>query len=245
VTLADLLIVRATLARDPWFDQKAKTPLDSLRRERLHPAVVKYIRETDPQKSAADGEKMLERAIKEFGDVEWSTHGPEGPNRHQTVATIAQSELNEIRRLAIGQVGPEIEATDVDGKKLKLSDYRGKVVVLCFWGSWCPPCMALVPRERDLVKKMEGKPFVLLGINGDESRELARKVMDREKMSWRSWWDGTPPGPIAVQWNAGPWPTIYVLDAKGVIRFKGHGEPEGFDAAIDSALKEIGPPEKL
>jgi thiol-disulfide isomerase/thioredoxin len=118
------------------------------------------------------------------------------------------------------------------------------VVLLCFWGSWCPPCMALVPHERDLTKRMEGKPFALLGINSDENAGLARKVMDREKMTWRSWWDGKPPGPIAVQWNAGPWPTLYVLDADGVIRFKSHGETPDLDAAIDSALKKLHPPGK-
>jgi thiol-disulfide isomerase/thioredoxin len=92
----------------------------------------------------------------------------------------------------LGQVGPEIEGTDVDGKPMTLGEHRGKVVVLSFWGSWCGPCMALVPHERELAARLADRPFVLLGINSDEDRGRARQVMDRERMTWRSWWDGPP-----------------------------------------------------
>jgi hypothetical protein len=96
----------------------------------------------------------------------------------------------------------------------------------------------MYPHERSLVKRLEGKPFALLGINSD-SKERLRKAMTKEKITWRSWWDGgDTEGPIAKAWNVKGWPTIYVLDHKGVIRYRDVREKE-LDAAVDSLLKEM------
>ncbi len=111
----------------------------------------------------------------------------------------------------------------MDGAKFKLSDHRGKVVAVVFWAAWCGPCMADVPHEREMTERLKGKPFTIVGINGDDKREKAAEVMAKEKMTWPSFWNGEtgPEGPIAKAWNIRGWPTVYVLDAKGVIRFKG------------------------
>jgi hypothetical protein len=96
----------------------------------------------------------------------------------------------------------------------------------------------MYPHERSLVKRLEGKPFALLGVNSDESKEKLKKIMAKEKITWRSWWDGgDTEGPIASKWNVHGWPTIYVLDAKGVIRYKNVREEE-LDKAVDTLLKE-------
>jgi hypothetical protein len=93
--------------------------------------------------------------------------------------------------------------------------------------------------ERSLVKRLEGKQFALLGINSDSNREQLKKVMEKEKITWRSWWDGgSTNGPIATKWNVSGWPTIYVLDHKGVIRYKGV-RGEAMDQAVDTLLKEV------
>jgi len=139
-----------------------------------------------------------------------------------TVRRFAERELYELRHLRIGKVAPEIEAEGVDGKKFKLSDHRGKVVALIFWASWCGPCMAEVPHEREMTERFRGRPFTIVGVNGDGDREKAAEVMKRERMTWPSFWNGSegPSGPISTAWNIRGWPTVYVLDAKGVIRFK-------------------------
>ncbi len=96
----------------------------------------------------------------------------------------------------------------------------------------------MYPHERSLVKRLESKPFALVGVNSDPKDRLKR-VLKKEKMTWRSWWDGGEPGGlIATKWNISGWPTIYVLDHKGVIRFKGPRE-EALDKAVDGLLKEI------
>jgi hypothetical protein len=96
----------------------------------------------------------------------------------------------------------------------------------------------MYPHERSLVKRLEGKPFVLLGVNSDDDREKIKKVCDKENLSWRSWWDGGGClGPIQTAYNINEWPTIYVLDHKGMIRYIDVRGKE-LDEAIDKLLAE-------
>ncbi len=101
----------------------------------------------------------------------------------------------------------------------------------------------MYPHERSLVKKLAEKPFVLIGINSDTDRDRIKERIKEEKMTWRSWWDGgSTSGPIASSWNVRGWPTLYILDHKGVIRHKFLGFPgeEKFDGAVEALLKEAG-----
>jgi hypothetical protein len=98
----------------------------------------------------------------------------------------------------------------------------------------------MYPHERSLVKKFEGKPFVLLGVNSDEDRQDLNEVLKKENITWRSWFDGSTAGPIATQWNLNGWPTLYVLDAGGVIRLKTEGSelPKGFDDLVERLVEK-------
>jgi len=149
----------------------------------------------------------------------------------------ARADLYELHNLGIGKKAPEIVGTDSDGKKLNLSDYRGNVVVIHFWATWCAACMAMVPHERVLAKRLEGKPFAVVGVNLDEKRETQKKTEGKHKITWRSWFDGAE-GPITKDWKIRTMPTVYVLDAKGVIRYKGI-EGEVLDTAVEKLLKEV------
>jgi thioredoxin family protein len=93
--------------------------------------------------------------------------------------------------------------------------------------------------ERSLVKKLADKPFVILGINSDKDREVLKEVIAKEKLTWRSWWDGGDThGPIQTSYNVSHWPTIFVLDYKGVIRYFDVRGRE-LDDAIDKLLEEV------
>ena len=97
----------------------------------------------------------------------------------------------------------------------------------------------MYPHERSLVKRLADKPFALLGVNSDDDKDKLKKVLEEEKITWRSWWDGgSTEGPIATKYNVRGWPTIYVLDAKGVIRYK-DVRGEAMDKAVDALLKEM------
>jgi hypothetical protein len=95
--------------------------------------------------------------------------------------------------------------------------------------------------ERSLVKKLEDKPFVLVGVNSDSDKAELRKTIEKEQITWRSFWNGPEGthGPISTKWNVQGWPTIYVIDAKGTIRFKGW-RAEEMDQVVDQCLKEAG-----
>ena len=173
----------------------------------------------------------FERVVNEFGDVTFPKPRPQTP-----LGEIARGELFELRNLVVGKVAPEIEGQDLDGRPLRLSDFRGKIVALAFWATWCGPCMYNVTKENELVRRLEKKPFVLLGINADANRETARNRAAKEHITWQSWSDGKN-GPIAERWGVSSWPTHYVLDAQGVIRYK---NPQGdhFYQAIDHVVAE-------
>ena len=96
----------------------------------------------------------------------------------------------------------------------------------------------MYPHERSLVQRLENKPFAILGINSDPKEKLL-EVLKKENITWRSWWDGGDTnGPIARAWNVSGWPTIYVLDHTGTIRFKGV-RGEEMDKAVDQLLEEL------
>jgi hypothetical protein len=94
--------------------------------------------------------------------------------------------------------------------------------------------------ERSLVKRLEDKPFALLGINSDVDKDELKKAMEKEHITWRSFWNGPEgtSGPISTKWNVRSWPTIYVVDAKGLIRFK-NVRGEAMDKAVDMLLAEM------
>lgn len=95
----------------------------------------------------------------------------------------------------------------------------------------------MIPHEKTLVERLKDKPFALLGINSDGDAEQVRKILKENGITWRNAVDGSTEGPLATRWNVSGWPTIYVLDAKGVIRFLGVRE-KSMDDAVDELIKE-------
>jgi len=98
----------------------------------------------------------------------------------------------------------------------------------------------MYPHERSLVKRLQGKPFALVGVNSDPDKAALQKRLQEENITWPSFWNGLKGtgGPISAKWNVSGWPTIYVLDQKGVIRFKGV-RGEKMDEAVDQLLAEM------
>jgi hypothetical protein len=97
----------------------------------------------------------------------------------------------------------------------------------------------MYPHERSLVKKLEGKPFALIGVNSDENLKSLKKVLVKEQITWRSFWNGPEgtKGPISKEWAVRGWPTLYVIDHKGVIRHKWLGSPD--EEVLDTAIEKL------
>ncbi|MDI9396553.1 MAG: TlpA disulfide reductase family protein [Candidatus Pacebacteria bacterium] len=192
------------------------------------------------QQAAADAENEFNDVIANYSDCLDLGERSSPKEKAPRLKELAEQNLFALKHLSLGKEAPEIEAKGVDGKLFKLSDSRGKICVLTFWASWCGPCMAMVPEERALVQQMQGKPFSLIGVNGDESLSNAKRAMEREQMTWPSFWNGKEgsKGPIAKAWNVKGWPTIYILDAKGVIRFNG-AAADDLNRCVDELMKEL------
>ncbi len=141
---------------------------------------------------------------------------------HPADKPFLDTQRRMVRTQMIGRAAPEIIGKDFDNVEFKLSDYRGKVVVLYFTGEWCGPCRGEYPYQRLMLEVHKGKPFAIVGVNSDSKLEVARKSKVENRLDYRAWWDGylekNTSGPIATAWNVTGWPAIYVIDAKGVIR---------------------------
>ena len=97
----------------------------------------------------------------------------------------------------------------------------------------------MYPHERSLVARMKDQPFVLLGVNSD-SKDQVKAALQRENITWRSFWDGgNTGGPIASQYQVRSWPTIYVIDHQGVIRYKNVRGTE-LDQAVEELVAKVG-----
>ncbi|MEM8883061.1 MAG: TlpA disulfide reductase family protein [Planctomycetota bacterium] len=95
----------------------------------------------------------------------------------------------------------------------------------------------MYPHGRSLVKKYDNRPFVIIGVNSDQDRAKLKERIQEENITWRSFWAGSTGGPIPKRWNVTGWPTIYVLDAKGIIRAKNVRGPQ-LDTWIEKLVQE-------
>jgi hypothetical protein len=171
--------------------------------------------------------RLYREAERDFGDVA-------AGRRDETVGERARGGLTELLALSIGRIAPGIEGPGVDGQPLALRDYRGKVVVLAFTTTGADavnkPLRALVERHKD-------EPFAVLGVYRDLNKAAVVRAMAVREATWKGWWDG-PQGPIFKAWNVKVIPSIVVLDARGVIRFR-HLLGEALDEAVDRLLAEM------
>jgi peroxiredoxin len=141
---------------------------------------------------------------------------------HPDAAAYSRRAREMVRALTVGKRAPDISGSDLDGEPFNLSDYRGKVVVLVFSADWCGICRAEYPYLRLLLDLYANWPFAIVGVDNSQDLDIARRTKIDQRLPYRSWWDGggdDPSGPIASAWNVQGWPTIYVLDGDGVIRY--------------------------
>ena len=126
----------------------------------------------------------------------------------QFMATDSRTVFREIRTLFhLGAVG-------------RLSDSRGKVVVLTVAGRLCGDRRDIYAQDRALVQRMNGRPFALVNVNLDEEEAAYRKSIESGEMTWRCWWEGGFDGPNRRRWQSSFVPSVYVIDADGIIRAK-------------------------
>ncbi len=177
------------------------------------------------RQATAEAERLFERVIGQFGRVK---------RNGEKLADLAEEALFELRKLFIGKPAPETEGEDLDGRPLKLSDYRGKVVLLIFWARKCLP--ANVPDLVTLLDRFKGKPFAILGVYCDPDPAWGKEIAQESGMTWPSFCDGRL-GPIYTAWHNPGWPVFHIVDAKGIIRSR-HLPESDVAKAVEAAMSK-------
>jgi thiol-disulfide isomerase/thioredoxin len=162
----------------------------------------------------------------------------------------SQTNLLEARRMIANPVrarepfAPDFSFTSHEKQMISNSALRGKVVLMDFWGTWCPPCRESVPALRELQKKYAGKGFELVGVSSDDDEDIWRTFINAQKMNWTEYIDLS--GEVLEAFKIESFPTYIVLDKDGVMRFRQSGFGEGTAAelsdAINKALKRASDP---
>jgi peroxiredoxin len=129
--------------------------------------------------------------------------------------------LSTMQKLKIGAEIIDFSVTDMKGKKISPSDYRGKVFLLDFWATWCAPCRAEMPNVKEVYNKYHDKGFDILGVSMDNSRQALDSYLKEQDMKWRQIYDGkgwkTEMGQLFAVSSI---PATFLVDRQGKIRHK-------------------------
>ena len=128
-----------------------------------------------------------------------------------------------------------LKLKDIDGKALSLDQYKGKVVLLDFWATWCPPCRAELPKVKAAYTKYKDQGFDVLGVSLDISKDPLTKFIAKESLGWRQVYDGYWNGPVASAYNVRFIPSTILIGRDGKVAAVGV-RGENLDSAIQSAL---------
>jgi len=158
------------------------------------------------------------------------------------VAELEQQETMEAAAkkiqdsLVVGAKFPDFSETDVDDKPLALTDHKGKVVLIDFWATWCPPCRAEIPNVVATYKKYHAEGFDIIGVSLDQDREKLLGYTSQNEMTWPQFFDGQGWGKKpADKYGIESIPATYLLDGNGVIIAK-DVRGEALEPAVAKAL---------
>jgi thiol-disulfide isomerase/thioredoxin len=170
-------------------------------------------------------------------------------SHHRLRATRAAAALVLLAAIAApagaveeGEVAPQFSAPRLVGEgALSLGAYRGKVVYVDFWASWCAPCLVSLPALEELRKEFPADRFQILAVNLDREPARARSFLRKHKIGYPSATD--PEGRIPERFGLETMPTSYLIDAQGVVRHVHNGFRKGdvddLRTRIRSLLSEV------
>ncbi len=136
-----------------------------------------------------------------------------------------------------GGAAPSLSLTDPQGKAHDLAAYRGKVVLVNFWATWCAPCREEMPSMQALRQRLAGKPFEVLAVNLMESEEKIAAFREAELIDLPVLMDRD--GAAAKRWKVRMLPISFVIDRRGAIRYQLVGEANWTGRDITSAIERL------
>ena len=130
-----------------------------------------------------------------------------------------QASAKKIQRgMAVGAKFPDFQEQDLDGKPLSVANYKGKVVLVDFWATWCGPCVAELPNVLQTYEKYHSKGFEIVGISLDSDKARLTNFLAQRKMTWRQYFDGKGwQNKLAGKYGVNSIPATYLLDGEGTI----------------------------
>jgi peroxiredoxin len=150
------------------------------------------------------------------------------PDRRRALRYISQPELARAR------MAPPFTITTTDGQRVSMDDLAGKVVLLDFWATWCEPCREALPHMREIAKKFQAEPLVVLSVSLDNDEQKWRDFIVKNEMTWPQYRDGGFTGPISRKFGVEAIPHTFTIDADGVLQDEHIG-----DASIEGKLKKL------
>ena len=152
-------------------------------------------------------------------------------------------------RRARENFAPDFSVTTADGEYIDSDDLRGKIVLVDFWGTWCPPCRESIPSLANLAKRFTKEPFALISVDVGDETDQWRAFIQKNKMTWPQHQDRT--GKVQRAFQVRSFPTYVLIDAEGVVRYRSSGFSLTTGVAIEDAVKKSlkalaksGPPPK-
>ena len=116
----------------------------------------------------------------------------------------------------IGKPALDFQVTDLNGQALSLEKHRGQVILLDFWATWCPPCIAEIPNLKKTYETYKNQKFQIIGISLDRSKEPLDAYIAKEKLDWIHYWDNI--GKVSNLYKVQAIPSTFLIDGEGVIR---------------------------
>jgi peroxiredoxin len=151
--------------------------------------------------------------------------------RQATAAKISKS-------LVVGNSFPDFKEKDLDGKPLSVSQYKGKVLLVDFWATWCPPCRAELPNVLKTYATYHDKGFEIVGISLDNDEQTLRDFLKKNKMPWQQYFDGKGwESKLTGVYGVTAIPATYLLDTEGKIVGQGL-RGEDLEAAVAKLVKK-------
>ena len=145
--------------------------------------------------------------------------------------------LVENPRRARENFAPDFAFTSLQGEYITLDDLKGKVVLLDFWGTWCPPCVESVPELRNLQKRYAKEPsFMLIGISSDSDDATWREFTEKNRMVWPQYRDKDRK--ILQAFNIRAFPTYIIIDHEGIVRYQSVGFSWMRAGSLDDTVKK-------
>jgi peroxiredoxin len=136
-----------------------------------------------------------------------------------------------------GGDAPALELRDTEGRPHRLADYRGSVVLVNFWATWCAPCREEMPSMERLRARMQGRKFVLLAVNVGEGARAARAFGEKMGLGFPLLLDGDTK--TARAWSARVLPASFVIDPHGRIRYSHFGAIDWMRDDVRGAIEEL------